>query len=238
MEDAELAVSNARAALAVLLFPKFDENFNVIDDLDSPPPLPPFGDVQTMAKNKNPQIRAALAAYGQSKLNVSMARAAFYPSLTIDLDYGIEANSFALHSANTTSPRRVEPNLGYFVTYALNVPVFDWGFLHSKLKQAENDEELQRVNSTFAQRQLLSQLYSSYNEASVAQGQLETLQNSSKLAAQNLQLVTMQYKAGEAAVLQVLDAETALDAARNADAAGKARYRNALAALQVLTGSF
>ncbi|HWG59614.1 MAG TPA: TolC family protein [Candidatus Acidoferrales bacterium] len=238
MQDAELAMANARATLAVLLFPKFNENFTVVDDLDTPPPLPAFNDVQTMAKSNNPQIRAALAAYGASKLNVAIARAAFYPSLSIDVDYGIEANAFALRSVNDTAPGRRQPNLGYFATYALNVPVFDWGSLHSKLKQAKNDEELQRVNATYAQRQLLSQLYSLYNEAAIAQNQIETLHNSANLAAQNLQLVTMQYKAGEAAVLQVLDAETALNAARNADAAGKARYRNALAALQTLTGGF
>jgi outer membrane protein TolC len=58
------------------------------------------------------------------------------------------------------------------------------------------------------------------------------------LAQQNLQLVTMQYQAGEAAVLQVLDAETSAADARNSYASGEARYRNALATLQTLTGSF
>lgn len=240
LQNAEAAMSTARLNLAVLLFPALNENFTLVDDLDIPPALPPFGEIQTMARNKNPQIRAALAAFRQSKLNVSVARAAFYPSLSADFDYGIEANAFALYSVNSdTGLNRIrQPNLGYFATFALNVPVFDWGSLHSKLRQANHQRQLQRLNLTFVQRQLLSQLYSFYNEAAVAWNQLDTLHDSVNLAARNLQLVTMQYKAGEAVVLQVLDAETSLDTARNAYASGEARYRDALAILQTLTGSF
>ncbi|MGH9582598.1 MAG: TolC family protein [Bryobacteraceae bacterium] len=191
-----------------------------------------------MAKSNNPQIRAALAFYQQSKLNVSVARAAFYPSFSIDFDYGIEANAFALHSVNTTVPGVVQPNLGYFVTYGVNVPVWDWGSLHSKLRYAKDQRDLQRVNLTFAQRQLLSQLYTYYNQAAVARNQLNTLRSSEHVASRNLQLVQMQYRAGDAAVLQVLDAVNSLNLARDSYASGEARYRDNLATLQTLTGSF
>ncbi|HET8636187.1 MAG TPA: TolC family protein, partial [Acidobacteriaceae bacterium] len=238
LQDAQLAVSTARANLAVLLFPTFNENFTVVDDLDIPPALPPFGEIRNMAKDNNPQIRAALTSYRQSKLNVSVARAAFYPSFSIDLDYGIEANAFALHSINTTVPGVVQPNLGYFVTYGVNIPVWDWGARLSKLRAAKDQRDLQRVNLSFAQRQLLNQLYTFYNKASVARDQLNTLRDSQQLASHNLQLVTMQYRAGAATVLQVLDAVNSLNAARDAYASGGARYRDALAQLQTLTGSF
>jgi outer membrane protein TolC len=238
LQDAQLAVSTARLNLAVLLFPAFNEDFTVVDDLDIPPALPPFGEVQDMAKGNNPQIRAALAFYQQSKLNVSVARAAFYPSFSIDFDYGIEANAFALYSVNTTVPGIVQPNLGYFVTYGMNVPVWDWGARLSRLRQAKDERDLQRLNLTFAQRLLLSQLHSFYDQAAVARDQLNTLRDSEQLASRNLQLVTMQYRAGETAVLQVLDAVNSLNLARNAYASGEARYRDALATLQTLTGSF
>ncbi len=238
LENAEVAMSTARLDLAVLLFPDLNQNFTIVDDLDVPPVLPTFSEVQMMARNNNPQIRAALTAYRQSRLNVSVARAAFYPSLTLDLDYGIEANAFALYSINNTREGVRQPNLGYFATYAIDLPIWDWGARLSKLHQAEDQRNLARVNLSFAQRQLLSQLYSSYNEAQAAWKQLDTLHNSVSLAARNLQLVTMQYKAGETAALQVLDAENSLSQARDAYAAGQVRYRSALATLQTLTGSF
>jgi outer membrane protein TolC len=240
LQNARLAMSTARLNLAVLLFPRLNENFTVVDDLDMPPALPAFHDVEILARTNNPQIRAAMEAYRQAALNVSVARAAFYPSFSIDLDYGIEANAFALNSINTdTALQRIrQPNLGYFVTYSANLPVFDWGARLSRLRQAHDQRNLARLNLTFAQRQLLSQLYSFYNQARVAQDQLDTLHNSVTLATRNLQLVTMSYKAGESTELQVLDAETSLTAARDAYTLGEANYRNALATLQTLTGSF
>jgi outer membrane protein len=240
LQDAQVAMSTARLNLAVLLFPTLNENFTVVDDLDMPLALPQFHEVEVLARTNNPQIRAAMAAYRQAALGVSVARAAFYPSFRIDLDYGIEANAFALDSVNTdTGVQRIrQPNLGYFVTYSANLPVFDWGARLSKLRQARDLRNLERLNLTFAQRQLLSQLYLFYNQAHVAEDQLDMLRNSAHLAARNLQLVTMSYKAGESTELEVLDAENSLTAARDAYTLGEAKYRNALATLETLTGSF
>ena len=41
-------------------FPTLNENFSVVDDLDSPTALPTFGEVQTMASRDNPDIRVAI----------------------------------------------------------------------------------------------------------------------------------------------------------------------------------
>lgn len=238
LRDAEAAMSTARLNLSVLLFPHLNQDFTVVDDLGVPPALPSFAEVEILARNHNPDVQAALAAMRQANLSVATARTAFLPSLSIDFDYGIEANAFALYSDNTTRPGIRQPNLGYFATYALNVPVFDWGSLRSKLHQAEDQRALARVNLSFAERQTLALLYSYYNEAQAAWGGLDTLRNSAQLATRNLQLVTLQYKAGEVMVPSVLDAETALTQARNAYADGQARYRAALASLQTITGSF
>jgi outer membrane protein TolC len=238
LEDARLAMSNAQLNLSVLLFPTFNENFTVVDDLDTPPPIPSFQQAEGMAKDRNPDLRAALAVYNASGVDVAMAKSAFFPSLGIEFDYGIEANAYALHSVNLTAPKVVQPNLGYFVTYSLSLPVWDWGTRMSNLHAAEDQRALARVNLSYAQKQMLSSLYNSYNEAAVAWNELGTLRRSVDLAARNLELVTMQYEAGETQVLSVLDAENSLEQARIADAAGAARYRNALAALQTLTGSF
>lgn len=238
LEDAELAMSQARLNLAVLLFPTFDDDFTVVDDLDTPPVLPAFKQAEDLAKDHNPEVASALASYDSARIDVASARTTFWPSFSVDFDYGIEANRFALRSVNTTSPDRVEPNLGYFVTYSMNVPVWDWGARISKLHQAEEQKKTAKLDLLFAQRRVIGLLHSYYDESQVAWNQLMSLRRSVDLAQQNLQLVTLQYQSGEAAVLQVLDAETSLATARDSYASGEARYRNALAALQTMTGSF
>ncbi len=239
LQDAAGTMSDARLNLAVELFPKLNENFTLVDDLDTAPALPPFREVEAMARQRNPEIRAALASYHAARLGVSEARAAFLPSLSLELDYGVEANSLALYSSvDLTRPGVRQPNLGYFATYSLNLPIWDWGARLSRLHEAKDRAKLQRLNLSFAQKKLLSNLYSYYNEALTAGHQLDTLRDSAQLAAHNLQLVSMQYRAGEATVLDVLDAETSLNAARDAYAAGELRYRTGLSTLQTLTGSF
>lgn len=235
---AQLAMAVARQNLAVLLFPALNNNFRVVDNLSRPPSLPTFAQAEARARMHSPIVRAALGAYHASGVDVAIAKSSFYPSLSIDFDYGIDANAIALRSIDTTVPGVVQPNLGYFVTYSLNLPVWDWGMLRSKLHQAKDQRDLAQVDLSYAQREVLSHLYSFYNEAAVAWNQLSNLGRAVRLANHNLDLVTMQYKAGETTVLQVLDAENSLVLARNNYVAGAARYRNSLAQLQTLTGSF
>jgi outer membrane protein TolC len=237
--EAKLAMDNARLSLAVLLFPNFDQDFNVVDDLDTAQPLPPLPEVQRMARENNPQIRAATAILRGANSDLSTARTAFLPSLSFDVDYGIEANRFALRSPAAEYPEvgRV-PNLGYFATVSLNLPVWDWGTLRSKLRQAEYRDHQAHEDLSFAQRQMLSNLAAYYNEALTARTEVSTLRSSADLAAESLRLNTLRYKAGQATVLDVLNAQTTLTQARDAYADGMARARVALANLQTLTGSF
>lgn len=238
LQEANLNMENARLNLAVLLFADLNENFNAVDDLDLSPALPGFAEAEKMARTGNPQVGAALAAVRVAKADYSMAKSAFYPSMSVDLDYGIEANAFALNSVDSTYQGRVQPNLGYFVTYAMNIPVWDWGTRLSKLRQARMNREQAQLELHFMQKRTLSQLYSFYNEAQAAWTELDTLRSSADLAATNLRLITLRYRSGDATVLEVVDAQSSLIQARNAYASGQARYRVALATLQTLTGSF
>jgi outer membrane protein TolC len=237
--EAKLAMDNARLSLAVLLFPNFDQNFNIVDDLDALQPLPPFEEVQRMAGENNPQIGAAMASLREARSEVTSARTAFLPTLSFDVDYGIEANALALRSRTSAFPEAGRlPNLGYFATVTLNLPVWDWGTLRSRLRQAKYRRQQAHTELTFAQRQLLSNLYAYYNEARTSRSEVSTLRSSADLAAEGLRLNTLRYKAGRATVLDVLNAQNTLTQARDAYADGLARSRIAVAYLQTLTGNF
>lgn len=232
-------MESSRLDLAVVLFPTLNENFTVVDDLDSAVALPAFAEAERMAGHENPDLRSAMELMRQSNLDVTSAKAAFLPSFFVDADYGIEANAFALHSVNVeeTKPGPL-PNLGYFITVGVNVPVWDWGTLRSKLHQAEFKQEQARFELSQAQRQLLSNLYSSYNEATVARSAVEESRHTADLAAESLRLINLRYKAGASSALEVVSAENTLTQARNAYDDAQVRYRVALATLQTITGSF
>ena len=231
LQEAQLAVQNARLNLAVLLFPNFFQDFTLADDIAAVPALPAMADVQQMAGKNNPELQAALAAMDVANHEVTVARAAHLPTLVLDYLYGIDANHFAV---NTDGYR----NLGYAATATLNIPVWHWGAIESRVRQAELQQHQAKVELSAAQRQAIADLESFYAEAQTARGQLDILQNSAELAAESMRLTTLRYQAGEATALEVVDAQNTLTQARNSYRDGQARYHVALANLQTLTGSF
>jgi outer membrane protein TolC len=234
LQQAELEMNRSRLELAVLVFPDFNENFSVVDDLQTPEPLPTFAEAQAAAAKQNPELRAALAALQEANQEVAVAWNGFLPSLSLDYFYGIDANQFATRGRAPEFAR----NLGYAATATLQFPVWNWGANRSRLKQAGLRREQARVELSFAQRQLLGNLRTFYNEAQTARSQMESLTQSADLAAESLRLTTMRYQAGEATVLEVVDAQKTFTEARNAFNDGQARFRVALANLQTLTGNF
>ena len=237
--EALVAMDNARLLLAVVLFPTFNENFTVVDDLAAAPPLPPFTDVRTLAVRNNPDVRAADQALRGANQDVRAAKNAFLPNISFEGVYGIEANEWALHSAIAKEPELgILPNLGYFVTVNLTVPVWDWGGLRSKLHQSETRQRQAEVVLTQTQRQLMSNLYSMYNESLAAKAAVDNLQHVADLAAESLRLTTLRYQAGESTALEVVDAQNTLVQARNAMDDAQVRYLVTLAELQTLTGRF
>jgi outer membrane protein len=238
-QEATLAMEQSRLNLAVLLFPELNENFTIVDDLDSAQALPAFPEAQELAGRMNPDLRVAQEALKQASYEVRSAHNAFLPSLAIDGIYGIEANAFALRSTNVAFPEAGKlPNLGFFVTGNLTIPVFDWGSRSSKVRQAQRREQQARVELTQTQRQLVANLYSFYNEALTARAAVDVARRTAELAAESLRLVNLRYQAGESSALEVVDAQKTLVDARNIYDDAQSRYRVAVAQLQTVTGAF
>ncbi len=237
LQESELEMNRSRLDLAVLIFPDFNERFSVVDDLQTPEPLPSFAEVQAAAVRQNPELRAAMSTLQEARQEVGVAWSGFLPAVKLDYLYGIDANRFATRQFDPVSQLAVR-NLGYAATATLQVPVWNWGANRSKLKQASLLREQAQVELTFTQRQLLARLRSLYEEAQTARSELDSLGQSAELAAESLRLTTLRYQSGEATVLEVVDAQNTSTLTRNAFSDGQSRFRFALANLQTLTGTF
>ena len=237
LQEAELEMNRSRLELAVLVFPDFNQNFSVVDDLQTPEPLPSLAEAQSAAALQNPELRAALGVLQEARQEVGAAWSGFLPSIRLDYFYGIDANHFATRQFDPVSQVAMR-NLGYAATATLQLPVWNWGSNRSRLKQASLLREQAQVELTFTQRQLLARLHSLYDEAQTARSELDSLNQSADLGAESLRLTTLRYQSGEATVLEVVDAQNTATLTRNAFSDGQSRYRVALANLQTLTGNF
>jgi len=231
-QEAQLALDKARIGFAVLLFPDYQSNFTVVDDLETLAALPAYGEIQTLAGKNSPDIRAAQATVEQQDYEIRSARAEMLPAVSMDYFFGISANQFAVHNPEGQNL------LGSVVQAQLTIPLWTWGAARSKVKQAEYKLQQAKNDLTYTQRNLLASLDAFFREAALARTQLASLRESVDLSKQSLDLTLLRYQAGEVSVLEVVDAQNSARDARNALDDGLVRYRVAVGSLQTLTGAF
>ena len=238
--EAELAIDRAKIALGVLIFPDVNTTYEVADDLEQAAVVPPAAETRARAATASPELKVAMSSIEASGYDVNVARYAYLPSLGLDIFYGINANTLSLHT-RIEQPGEApfsRSNLGYVAQATLNIPVWNWGATRSKVKQAELRREQAQLDLTLARRTLNGNVAGQHREAQTAQNQIASLRDTASLSVDNLRLTVLRYQAGEATAFEVVDAQSTLNAARNAFVDGLARFRVALSALQNLTGSF
>ena len=99
LQEAQLDMERARLDLAVLLFPDFNQDFAVVDDLQTPEPLPTFDEVEAAGKKNNPGSAGGCWRHMQvANHEVTAAWGGLLPALSIDYFYGIDSNQFAIRS--------------------------------------------------------------------------------------------------------------------------------------------
>ena len=230
LADATLQAERSRLELGVLLFPDPRSQFTL-----TVPPAPPVlasrADVEAAATHQNPELRSAMESLRVNDLDVTAARATYLPDLALNFNYGIDAARFATRGADGTH------NLGYSASATLDIPVWDWLATQHKIRQAQIVRDAAKITLSATQRRLIAQLEESYGEAAAARDQLGSLDLSVTTARESLRLTRLRYAAGEATVLEVVDAQNSLTGAEIAGEDGAVRYRAALASLQLLTGA-
>src|ERR1700722_10884665 len=229
LADALLEQQKSHLDLGVLLFADPRTTYN----LASGPvvPLPARADVDAAAMRLNPELHQALAALRVSTLDVTAARAAYLPDLGLNFTYGIDAVQFAVNGRDGVR------NLGYSASATLDIPVWDWLSTQHRVRQAEILRDAAHTALSATQRRLIAQLDEFYAEAGSARDQLQSLDQSVQTASESLRLTRLRYTAGEATVLEVVDAQNSLTTAEIAREDGTVRYQLAMTNLQLLTGA-
>ena len=229
LTEAETTLARATVELGVLLYVDPVTAYRV--KTAEPPALAERASVEALARENNPELRRAFAALQVSEAGTYAAKAALLPELAMNFSYGIDATNFGVNG-----PEGIR-NLGYSMSAALDIPVWDWLTTERKIKAAKVREGASRVALTTAQRRLLASLAEFYAEAEVASRQMASLDASVLTARESLRLTKLRYVDGESTVLEVVDAQNTVLMAQTAQIDGRVRYRLALASLQTLTGT-
>lgn len=231
LDEAALAADKSRIDLAILLFPNPLTPYSLDGSLADVQPLPARDAINAAANNDNPDIKAAVAAFKASQLELTSAKLDYLPALSFNYSYGIDSTQFAATSSNGAS------NLGYSAYATLDIPVWDWFATRDRIRQSAARKDLAQVELTNTQRQLAASIEELYREAQVAYDATQSLDISVRDAATALHLSELRYQSGEAPILEIVDAQNTLIAMQNSRIDSAARLKSALANLQTLTGN-
>ena len=230
LADAQQSLLSARESLGVLLFADPSTAYTLDDTLDAQSAIPAEAQVRALAAQNNPEVRSALAALHAAQQDTRAAWAEYLPSFTLSYNYGIDAPDFA---ANGPGGRQY---LGYSIGAGVDLPLWNWFRTQDKVEQSKLREHEAQAALDYAQRQSIAALDASYGELKTASAALTSLETSVTQAQQSLRLTTERYQAGEASVLEVVDAQNTNLAAESAVADGAVRFHVARANLERWTG--
>jgi outer membrane protein TolC len=229
LAEAILTTQKSHLDLGVLLFADPRRDYTLAPGAIAA--LPARAEVDEAAMRLNPELHQALASLRASTLDVTAARAAYLPELGLNFTYGIDAVQFAVNGRDGVK------NLGYSASATLDIPVWDWLSTQHRVRQSEILRDAAHTALTATQRRLVAQLDEFYSEAGTSRDQLQSLELSVQTAGESLRLTRLRYTAGEATVLEVVDAQNSLTTAEVAREDGAIRYQMALVNLQLLTGA-
>jgi outer membrane protein TolC len=167
------------------------------------------------------QLRAA-------QQEIRIARADRLPSLSYSVNGGFDTDSLK-------SPRLKE-HTGVSAGISFSIPIFDWGASRSRETQARLRAEVAENERTLALRGFTQQFYAAQAQAANAAARINLAREGITKAQDNLAASIARYRAGEAPIVEVTDAQTTLVERRNALYQAIFDYQTALARLRQTTG--
>ncbi|PYS99246.1 MAG: hypothetical protein DMF65_09620 [Acidobacteria bacterium] len=193
--------------------------------------IPTDGDVERFTADmieRRPELAQFEAERRAARHNISIARADRLPQLSYTLNGGFDTDS--------VKPPRLKEHTGFSGALHVVVPVFDWGATRSRERQARARLQIAENERAQALRTFAQQFNSARTQALSAAARIRIAARGVALAQSNLDASVARYRAGEAQIIEVTDAQTTLAAQRLAFFQALFDYQIALARLRQAAG--
>ncbi len=200
--------------------------------------------LQTTTRRDELERARANEAVAAGSLRVLVGYDFLRPIATTDLalamPVGSESQRFtaATISQDTDSfkPIRLKEHTGVSAQFSLSIPIFDWGASRSRQRQASLRAQIVENERTQALRGFSQQFYAAQAQVVSAAARIRLAGAGVALAQSNLDASIARYRAGEAQIIEVTDAQTTLVAQKSALYQAIFEYQTALARLRQAAG--
>jgi outer membrane protein TolC len=228
LEQARVAEEVAAAALRV--FVGYEQARAIVAaDLSTLTPAP--GEVERFTADtirRRPEFTQFEAQERAAEQDILVARADRRPQLSYTLNGGFDTDSLR--------PPRLKEHTGVSAALNLSIPVFDWGASKSRERQARVRVQIAQNERAQAERGFAQEFGAARVQALSASTRIRLASEGVRLAESNLNTSIARYRAGEAQIVEVTDAQTTLAAQRLAFFQALFDYQLALARLRQAAG--
>src|SRR5258705_2206525 len=178
--------------------------------------------------SQRPEFAQFEAERRAAEQEVRIARAERLPGLSYLIFGGFDTDSLKGPSLRAHS--------GVSAAVRLNIPILEWGASRSRERQARLRVQIAESQRTQALRGFAQQFYAAQAEAIAAVARVRLAGTGVSLAQSNLDASITRYRAGEAQIIEVTDAQTALVAQKTALYQAIFDYQTALGRLRQAAG--
>ncbi len=172
-----------------------------VEPLKTPPPAIPFG-VPSQLLERRPDIAAAERLMAQANAQIGVARAAYFPTLTLSASFGLESTK---GSSWVTWPSRI-----WSVGPAIAETIYDGGLRRATVEQyrAQYDQTVANYRNTVLTA--FEQVENNLSALRILSQEIQEQDVAIRSAQRSLDLATDRYRLGIDPYLNVITAETAL----------------------------
>ena len=228
LERARVNEEVAAGALRVLVGYEFTRPISTTDLALALPSDSEYQQFKATDVSRRPEFIQLEQQLRAARQEIKIARADRLPSLSYSINGGFETDSL--------KGPRLREHSGASAAISLNMPIFDWGASRSRERQARLRVDIAENERTLALRGFTQQYYAALGQASSAAARIALTRDGVIKAQDNLAASIARYRAGEAQIIEVTDAQTTLVEQRSALYQAIFDYQTALARLRQATG--
>jgi len=218
----------AAGALRVFVGYEFSRPINTMDLTLEIPVDSDYSQFRADEVSRRPEFVQIEQQLRAARQEIRIARADRFPSLSYSINGGFETDSL--------KQPRLKEHTGVSAAISLSIPIFDWGATRSREQQARLRVELAENERTIALRGFTQQFYAARAQVDSAARRIGLAREGVTKAQENVAASIARYRAGEAPIVEVTDAQTTLVEQRNALYQAIFDYQTALARLKQATG--
>ena len=156
---------------------------------------------------QKPAITAQQLRIQSAERGISIARAAYYPSLS--LSAGLGSSYYKVNGFDATAfGRQLKDNFSKSIGISLNIPIFNGFSTRNSIRQAKLEHESAQVQLEQVQKDLFKDIQTAWDNARAAQKKYEASLEAEDVALESFQMMTKKYEYGKANATEYSEQKT------------------------------